>query len=342
MANNIVNEVNVFTLTHIVPGVVDGVFKNDPLLAYLKSNGIKRIQGGAKGGAMIQENFIYKPMLGGAYAPGSSFDLTKRRTADGATFDLKHHQVNVTEFLEDIEIYNRGPEAVFSMVEADLTNAALTMSAILAIELYQGGQSTRSLKINGLAEAISDGSTASFDGTTYSTYGNVTRSAVNSALNSKVSNVNGAVTYKVLEEAYNDVVLGAIEPSLGVTTNRGMSYIKQKFHPQLRITTQDPKIGFTGIQFNKATILQSQYAPGAQGVNDADLGNYLVSGGETFFWLVPEYLRMWVSASSLFGFGFTGFKWAQDSTVVAGQYFASCNITCQSPRLMYQLYNITS
>ena len=342
MANNIVNEVNVYTLTHIVPGVVDGVFKNDPLLAYLKANGIQRIQGGAKGGTMIQENFIYKPMIGGAYAPGGTFDITKRRTADGGTFDLKHHEVNVTEFLEDIEIYNRGPEAVFSLIDADMTNAALTMSAILAIELYNGGQSTRILKMNGLAETISDGSTASWDGTTYTSYGNVTRSAVNGALNANVQNVNGAITYKTLEESYNQTVLGAIEPNLGITTNLGMSYIKQKFHPQLRVTVQDPKIGFTGIQFNKATVLQSQYAPGTKGVNDADLGNYLASAGETFFWLVTDYIRMWVSASSLFGFGFSGFKWAQDSTVVAGQYFASANITCQSPRLMSQLYAITS
>lgn len=339
---NIVNEVNVYTLTHIVPGVVDGVFKNDPLLAYLKANGVRRIQGGAKGGAMIQENFIYRPMIGSAYAPGGTFDTTKRRIADAGTFDLKHHEVGVTEFLEDIEIYNRGPEAVFSMIDSDLTNAALTMSAILAIELYNGGQSTRVLNINGLAEAISDGATASWDGTTYTTYGNVTRSAVNSALNAKVTAVSGAITYKTLEESYNDVVLGAIEPNLGVTTNRGMSYIKQKFHPQLRVTVQDPKIGFTGIQFNKATILQSQYAPGAQGVNDADLGNYLDTDGETFWWLVTDYIRMWVSASSLFGFGFSGFKWAQDSTIVAGQYFASMNVTVQSPRLMHQLHTITS
>lgn len=338
---NIVQEVNVYTQTHIVPGVVDGVFKNDPLLAHLKANGIKRIQGGAKGGAMIQENFIYKPMIGGSYSPGGTFDTTKRRIADGGTFDLKHHAVGVTEFLEDIEIYNRGPEAVFSMVDADLTNAALTMSAILAIELYNGGQSTRSTKINGLPEAISDGSTASWDGTTYSTYGNVTRSAVNGALNAAIVNVSGPVTFKTLEESYNDRVLGAIEPNLGVTTNRGMSYIKQKFHPQLRITTQDPKIGFTGIQFNKATILQSQYCPGAQGSNDTDLGNYLDSNGETFWWLVTDYIRMWVSASSLFGFGFSGFKWAQDSTIVAGQYFASCNVTVQAPRLMAQLKAIT-
>jgi hypothetical protein len=343
MANNIVNEVNVFTKTNIVPGVTDGVFKNDPLLAYLKVNGIRRIQGGAYGGAMIQENFLYKPMTGRAYAPGDNFDITKRRTLEGGTFDLKHHEVNVTEFLELIEIYNRGPEAVFSLVEADLTNAALTMSAMLAIELYNGGQSTRVLNMNGLAEAISDdGVTASWDTTSYTTYGNVTRSTVTPALKSLVHNVAGPVTYKILEEDYNKQVLGGIEPNLGITTNLGMSYIKQKFHPQYRVTVQDPKIGFTGIQFNKATILQSQYCPGTLGVNDADLGNYLTSAGETFWWLVTDYIRMWVSASDMFGFGFSGFKWANDSTIVAGQYFASCNITVQSPRVMSQLYAITA
>lgn len=342
MANNITNEVNVFTLTNIVPGVVDGVFKNDPLLAYLKTNEIRRVAGGAAGGAMIQENFIYKPMIGGAYGTNGTFDITKRRTSDAGTFDLKHHAVNVTEYLEDIEIYNRGPQAVFSRIQADLSNAALTMSAILAIELYGAGQSANVLKMNGLAEAVSDGATASWDGTTYTTYGNITRADVNDALDAKVTTVSGAVTYKVLEEAYNDVVLGATEPNLGVTTNRGMSYIKQKFHPQLRVTIQDPKIGFTGIQFNKATILQSQYCPGTLGVNDADLGNYLDADGETFWWLNTDFIRLWVSASSLFGFGFSGFKWAQDSTVVAGQYFASCNITVQAPRTMHQLHTITS
>jgi hypothetical protein len=335
---NIAQEVNVYTQTHIVPGVVDGVFKNDPLLAHLKANGIQRWTGGQT----IQENFIYKPMIGGAYTLGQTFDVTRRRTADAATFNLKHHEVNVTEFKEDIQVYNVGPQKVYSMIEADLQNAALTMSAILAIESYGSGIATgRTAKMNGLSEAISDGATASWDGNTATTYGGVTRSVVNSALNAATTSVSGAITYKTLEETYNDRVLGAIEPNLIVTTNRGMSYIKEKFQPQYRVTVQDPKIGFTGIQFNRATILQSQYCPGAYGVDDADLGNYYTSAGETLWMLVTDYLRMWVTNDPEFGFGFSGFKWAQDNTVVAGQYFASCNITCQAPRLMAQLYAIT-
>src|SRR5207245_7522010 len=102
-------------------------------------------------------------------------------------------------------------------------------------------------------------STAIHDGTTYSSYGNVVRSVITPAMDTNVVNVNGPITYKVLEENYNKTVIGGIHPKIGITTNLGMSYIKQKFHPQYRITTNDPTIGFTGIQFNQATIMQSQY-----------------------------------------------------------------------------------
>jgi hypothetical protein len=335
---NISNEVNVFVQDYIVPGVVDGVFKNDPLLAHLKANRLHVHPGGLQ----IQEDFRYKPLVGGSYFKGATFDTTKRRTSDAGQFTLRHHYVNVTQFLEEINIEAKGPNAVFSMLQGDLENAAQTMSAILAIELYNNGQDTgRTDKMNGLAEAVNDGSTASWNGNAYSSYGGVTRSGANSALNGKVTSVGGAITYKALEEAYNDVVLGDIEPNLIVTTNRGMSYIKQRFHPQYRVTMQDPKIGFTGIQFNKATILQSQYTPGAQGSNDADLGNYLDSDGETMWILVTDGLRMWVTDDPLFQFGFTGFKWSVDSTIVSGQYLASVNLTCQTPRLMHHLHTIT-
>jgi len=336
---NIADEIAVLTKQHIVPGIIDGVFKHSPLLAYMKANGLQRHRGST---FKFQENFTYKPMIGGAYTIGTSFDISKRRTLEGATFDLKHHFVNVTEQKEHLQIYNKGPEAVFKLIEADLNTAAQTMSAILAIEAYGNGIDAGSTaKMNGLAEAINDGTTASYNGNTYANYGGVTRSSVSPALTAKVTNVNGPLTYKALEEGYNDVGLGAIVPNLRVTTRRGLSYLKEKFHPQMRVTVQDPKVGFNGIQFNQAIVMQDSYCPGAQGTNDADLGNYLDADGETLWMLVTDYLRMWVTDDPEFGFGFSGFKWAQDSTTVAGQYFASVNITCQAPRLMHAMHTIT-
>jgi len=76
-------------------------------------------------------------------------------------------------------------------------------------------------------------------------------------------------------------------------------------------------------------------------VNDSDLGNYNVSTGETLFYLNMKYLKLYVTDDQEFGFGFTGFKPAQDNTQVAGQYLATLNMTNQAPRLMRHLYDFT-
>ena len=337
------DELNTYTKKEITGGVVDNNFKNDPVLAMIKANNSVTFGGGTK----IQENFLYAPMSGGSYPKGQSFNIDRRQTATGAEFDPKHYYVNVTEYKEDIQIFNKGPNAVFKIVDADMQNAALTMSAILAVALYQEGQSaTRANELNGFAEQLNDGSVNSFDGSAYPTYGTLTRggnigTALNSPMTGPGAQVSGPITYSALETAYNSVVIGAEHPDTMVTTNLGYSYIKQKFQPQWRVESQDPKIGFNSLVFNAARIFQSQYAPGTAGVNDTDLGNYNVSTGETLFYLNMKYLRMYVTDDQEFGFGFTGFKPAQDNTQVAGQYLATLNVSNQAPRLMRHLYDIT-
>jgi hypothetical protein len=337
------DELNTSTQVHIVPGVVDNNFKNDPTLAYLRKNNIERFPGGRQ----IQENLIYGSLPGGSYAQGDTFPVTIEQIETGATFDPKLYQTTVAISKEQIQIFNKGPQMVFRIIDSRLQAAALSMSARLAIAAYQQGQTgTRTLDLNGFAEQLNDGTNNSFDGASYSTYGTLTRGGtIGSALTSPMTNptaqISGPITYKLLEEAYNSVVIGDEYPNLMVTTNLGMSYIKEKFQPQWRVETQDPNIGFNGVKFNMAMIIQSQYAPGTAGVNDTKLGNYLVSTGETLFYLNTKYLRFWVTDDPEFGFGFSGFKPAQDTSIVAGQYFFAGNITNQSPRLMRHLYDIT-
>ena len=111
-----------------------------------------------------------------------------------------------------------------------------------------------------------------------------------------------------------------------------------------RIDTVDPQIGYNGLKFKQATIIQDQYAPGAYGVNDADLGSYYASAGETFWWLNPgpegedAYINLYFAGSPKYQFGFSGFKVAQDSSQVAGQIFFGGTSTVRAPRLMRCLY----
>ena len=94
--------------------------------------------------------------------------------------------------------------------------------------------------------ALNDGSTASWDGNTYATYGTITRGgAVGTTLNSTPVNVAGTIEYNTLEENYGAASYGTIEPNLIVTTVLGYSYIKEKFQTQQRFNdVQEPKIGF--------------------------------------------------------------------------------------------------
>jgi hypothetical protein len=296
-------------------------------------------------------------MKGGFYAKGASFDITKRQTMAGLSFAPKFCEVDVTEYTEDVEILVRDPPAALSLVNAHLGNAALTMSAILAIALYQNGQNTllsgdRTNAINGLEEALTDGLAATWTGNTFTSYGTQSRADVTPALNSPTGlvsspNINGAISFRVLEHSYQSCVIGDEHPVIGVTTNRCMGFINENFQPQQRIDTVEPTIGFTGLKFKQATLIQSQYCPGVDGVNDPDIGNYNASGGETFWWLNPgkegdsAFLNLYFATSPKYQFGWTGFKVAQDSTVVAGQILFGGNFTVRAPRLMRGLFGIT-
>jgi hypothetical protein len=155
----------------------------------------------------------------------------------------------------------------------------------------------------------------------------------------------------LVEEAVTGIevecgVLGNETPTIGITTNRCMGFIAENFLPHQIIDTTQPEINWPGMKFDKATITMSQYCPGADGVNDDDLGNYNAAN-ETFWWLNfgPQgddaYIRLYIAQSRKFAFGFTGFKPAQGNTKVAGQVLAAVAITGE-PRYHQQLYGITS
>lgn len=344
------DDINTVVTKEIQPGVVDGYFKAGPIIAMAKARFTRKWIG-----PQIQENFMYKPMRGGAYAKGQSFDVTRRQTRTGLLFSPRYYQVNVTEFLEDLEVEMAGPRAAFSVIRTDMQQASLTMSAILEIASMRHGQAivgdNRAIEINGIPEALNDGTNAAYDGNTFPSYGGQTRTDVSPALTPPTgvisANVNGPISYRTLRHSYFSCVLGNEAPTVGITTNRCMGYISENFLPHQVVDTTQPEISWPGLKFDKATILMSQYMPGVDGVNDADLGNYNVSTGETFAWLNfgPQgddaYLRLYIAQSSKFAFGFTGFKGARDDNQVSGQILFAGNLVMRALRLSRILHNIT-
>ena len=100
MAEPSLDELNTGTRKEIMPSVADNFFKSGPIIRYMRENRMKVFPGGT----LIQENFLFRPMKGDFYQKGAQFDVTKRQTKTGMTFTVKKAYVNVTEYLEDVEI----------------------------------------------------------------------------------------------------------------------------------------------------------------------------------------------------------------------------------------------
>lgn len=296
MADPNIDELNATTLGEIFPRTVkDNYFLGSPLLAYVRDHCMVPF----RGGAYMQNTFLYQPMIGEFYETGDTFNIQKQQTLAATRFDPKKIEVSVPEFLEDIEITNRGPLAVFSRVKSDLQNAIMTLNAKVAIAFNRHGQAAggsvvdnRVKYINGWSEALNDGVTNSWDGNVFTTYGGQLRNGViAAALNSipvwmgDQQGNPGMITYAQLEEMYQNASInsatpgGTGEPDLGVCNKAAYAYAKERMQVQQRFDQErDPIWGMVGWKFNSAMILKDDYFPSLKyGKNDPFLGNYLTA-----------------------------------------------------------------
>lgn len=368
MADPIVTALTAVTKEEIWPRqITDSFFRAIPFFSYLRDKALTTFSGMT----FMQYPYLFRPLIGGAYAPGQAFNIDKVDSIAALQFREKYYEVNVTEYKEEIQVRNRGANAVFSLLDADLRNAMMTLTTIIAIAAWRHGQAAagavlddRSLEINGLSEALNDGTVFSWDGNIFTTYGAQARNgAVEAALNSVpqwYGNTNGSagkITYEKLEDTYQIATQGNLSPDLGVTSKRGMTLIKNTLQPQQRFQQEpDPRYGFEGILLNRMRITKDDYAPsaavtaGGTGSSNPILGNWTTgtitntltgtpAGGfpnqtaaptltvaEVLFMLNTDTWILRISDDPEFQFGWTGFKPGQDNTRVSGQSLAALNL----------------
>jgi hypothetical protein len=303
MADPILDDLNTTTLYEIYPNVLeDNYFRNAPLLAYMRNS---KAFVPYDGGVYSQVTFAYRGTVGAFFTQGASFNLTKPQLRASANFIPKLVYDNVTEWLPDITISNRGPLAVFSLVDTDLALAVNTINARIDIALYYHGQSASGTNItddrtaapNGLMEAYNDGVTMGWNGDIFPTYGGATRTATiyNSSWSSppayfvgnNSTGAGGQITYNILLERYLECRRGNEAPNLILSNKKAFGYMLEKLQPQQRFTGMetDPIWGVEGFKFMNAMYLVDDYAPSAlstasppgTGVNDTNIGNYSTS-----------------------------------------------------------------
>ena len=355
------DELNSTTKFEILPDVIqDNFFLAVPELAYIRDHCLVPFGGGS----FMQTMFRYASLIGGFYAPGAAFNVTKRNTLASLQFDTRYAYVSIPEYKEEVQVENKGPNAVASILEADMQNGVDTLNAIIAVALARNGQGARALAINGWSEAISDGLTPGWEAATFPTYGGETRNAtVGASLNSfpvwcgdAVGNP-GVIQYSTLEEGYQDASIGKKEPNLGVGNKAVIAYVKEKLVVQQRFQQErDPVWGVMGFRFNNAMILKSDYFPSFRyGQNDPVLGSWLTGVvntagfptlvaasnfpaaavctiAEVFNFYNTFDILFRVSDNEEFGGGFSGFVPAQDNTKIVGQIKMMCNLEFISNR----------
>jgi hypothetical protein len=371
---NLFDELNATTLRTIRPRIIaDLAFKkSSPFLAYLRAHALPH-----SGGAGIQNTFIYDKTIGGPYAKNDTFDMTRKQLLDANMFDVRYYHQNDTQYLEDIDVENRGPEKVFDIVRVHQEVMMMTMNENLAIEMYRHGQNAtldnRITSVNGLAEALNDGLNNSWEGNVFTTYGGQTRNGtIGDALNSipfffgdNVTGAAGPITYSNCLEQWLACKGGNWVPNIALGNKAVFAYVLERLQPQQRYQGGGEWIwGGDSWNLMGMRFMEDQYCPSSRyGVNDANTGNFLTSTftsgagvtaasnlptsatitvGEVLFFLNSRTFQMHLADSERFRFGWTGYKEAQNSNVVAGQLLVALNLLCQFPWANKQMYGINS
>ena len=235
----------------------------------------------------------------------------------------------------------------------------MKMAKIIATALYQDGQSAVSApftgalsgtkSLDGLLAWIDDGnSSGSYSSATDMTksflaVGGITRTdlfAVAPTFTTgitPISAVQGANAYTIrgysaysvndINTAYGAAWFGNDYVDLMVGTQTAYNKIWNTLQPQQRYydTQSDVgKVGFQSFRFNSSEVVIDKYIPN-DGVNGMILG------------LNTNYLEFFVSENKKFQFGFTGFKEAQNSIDIAGQFLYAGNLLCPNPRTDFKI-----
>lgn len=364
------DQINVTTRRYIrtSPGLVDNIYNQDPLNYFLRQN----LREDFTGGSTINEDFLYASMIGGGYLKGKQFNIAQRQTEQQLRFDVKFTQVSVTLYQEDIQVLNKGDLAAIKLLRARIDQGYMSLGAFVSIGTYMNGINPGMVpNVNGLAEALNDGTTQSWDGNTYPTYGTLTRATYTPSLATTPVNVNGGpIEYDTIDQGYMDAFYGSgnYEPNILVTTPKGFSYVKAKFQTQQRF--QDTKlevgVGFRGMQFNGATMVASRYCPGSYLTGPAGAGTadpvattYLgetsngaittypagnLSTNREVLWILnarKPFLNYYVSNDSTFGGGFRDFVPSANNTILVGQVLLAHELTVH-PRYHKQIYGFAS
>lgn len=305
----------------IVPRMVDDVYKSSPLFTRLRTRNGERFEGGTA----IRHPIMYAKLKGGPFTRGGSFDTSYVQTDTALEVLVKYYYVGCTLFGVD-NVLNRGNEGAMSLVESKMVNASGRMADLLGTDIFLDGQGTNSssIALDGLDAGIDDG-------TNYPTYAGITRADIatgdNVGINSYVVNSQGVLTLGAVQTGYGACWFGREHIDLMIMPQAVWDILWNKIQPQQRFREESSdvaKIGFQSMRFNGASATVDQLCPTGK------------------LWLLnTKFIQFWITTMPKYQFGFTGWKEAQNTDDVSGQYLFGGNLLVVGSRFMGKIQGIT-
>lgn len=277
------------------------LFTATPALRVFRTN--KSIYRPWEGGAYMKVPFDLQPVPAGAYSPGTdTFGLQQIQTMDDMAFSPKFYDAEMTWTMPVTEVFNKGPYQIVNFLKELYGNGSNSLDSQVAADLYNHGQnvtgSNRIKSLNGMAEALDDGYTASWQGSVFTTYGQQLRNGplTGTTLNSVPfwgGNSDGSaapVSNQILNRIYHRCKQGKGEgkliggkPDYGFCSDFLFGSIADRVFPMQRVdaSIKDPKIGLEGLKFNGGIIFPDSFVPGTQNalyVQDASVLTRITTG----------------------------------------------------------------
>lgn len=328
-----------------------------------------------KGGdGRVRENIDVLPMPGGAHPQVATFNPVDRNFAQPLYQTMRYMEVSVIADKIEMWVLNKGDDgALFNIVGEKLSKSASDAGKYAEVACYLPGALSSSFKenITGLAEVANDGSTSSFDGGTYTTFGDLSRTNgayYNRAVKGKILDLNSAaMTPRRFSQTLSDATIEDQRPDIGLGTPTFLVYAEDRFQPQQRFNDSKPDIGFEYIVYHGIPLVATRYCPGAyiSGTNDTTgedpipweyvkytsnqpgstaLTAYPTITGETFFWgsTRDEHTHLYLGDHPVMKLGFDDFVPDPRTDKLVGRIRLAWCLFVRDPRRWYQIKRIGS
>lgn len=279
-----------------------------------------------RGGAEIRSTILYNGLPSASYGKGDTFVTNFTEFVTDLQFQWKRMATVINVDHLDVRKNMGSAAQIMDYVEVLAKNAVMSLKNEMGTELFGDGTGNSSKNWDGLLNAIDDGST-------YTTYGGITRSSTTgdpgNAIKAYFNSTATTFSLSDVNTAYGNVRFDDAKVDLIVTTQTLWNKFWERVQPSDR-NAPGPlrEVGFETIRFNGAEVVVDSHCP-----------------ANSIFGLNTAFIELWLMEGCDFvrrgeQFGPNGFPvFNQDAYV--DQLIAYGNFIVPGPRYSFQLQNRT-